>query len=235
MFMFFSLSAHAMSFFTKDVELVGMFIDELYGMTPDDFVSDVRGEEGKEEEVKEEEVKERYEDKYVVPLSKMMAVALSSEYVEGLMNNFVMESTPSGNVMMRYNSVKRSFEYYSDNIIPNRFLDVVARKFVCAYNCASLYEVEKVERDVPTEEVPKKVTSSVFAKFKTYNQPNQPNQRTSVKRRLIANNVVRNVISSNRYTSCGKMANMLMLKKVDRKMVDKDYGMSFVEYKQLKN
>jgi len=145
--------------------------------------------------------------------------------------------------MMRYNSEKQSFEYYSDNIVPNRFLDVVARKFVCAYNCASLYEVEKIERVVRLEEVPKKVTSSVFAKFKTYNQTkgqtnqiNQTNQqRTSTKRSLVANNVIRNVISSNRYTSCGKMANMVMLKKVDRKMVDKTYGMSFAEYKQLKN
>lgn len=251
LFMFFSLSAHATTFFTRELEIFGMFINDLYCIRTNEDLDDIGNEDQDQDQDKDDPKPiQRYEEKYVDALAKMENKELTPEYVEGLMNNFVMESTPSGNVMMRYNSVKESFEYYSDSIIPNRFLDVVARKFVTMYDCASLYDVEKAESVVnaPTVNVaqelkdPKenKPTSSVFAKFKTYNNgasnkasmsSSSSSQSTVVKKNL----PLKEVISSNRYTSCGKMANMMMLKKVDRKIVDKTYGMSFSEFKQLKS
>ena len=211
----------AMSHFPEGTKILTMCIDELYGIELIDD-EELELESESESESVEAVVAKRYEDKYVESYAKMLVVALTPEYTEGLMNNFVMESTPSGNVMMRYNSEKLSFEYYSDNIIPNRYLDVVARKFVCAYNCAVLYEAAKSETVVVSNTNTNTNTNkSVFVKLKTYNQPK--------KRCLTA----KEVISSNRYTSCGKMANMEMLKKVDRKIVDRTYGMSFSEYKQL--
>jgi hypothetical protein len=115
--------------------------------------------------------------------------------LEKLKNCVLMEKTPLGNVAMYYNSIKESFEYYSDSTIPYRFLEVVARKYVATYQCCPLYvimeeELKKYEKKVEeqrrkqeeerkielevshskegsTNYVPKK---NVFAKFKSYNK-----------------------------------------------------------------
>jgi hypothetical protein len=235
--------AHVMSFLPREVEILHMFLDEMYGVYVEEDVDIVTEILEDVQEVQKPALK--YEDKYVESIGKMAKKELSAEYVEGLMNNFVMESTPSGNVMMRYNSVKGSFEYYSDNIIPNRFLDVVSRKFVTMYDCTALYDAEEAEPNAPTaskeskESKDEKSSSGggVFAKFKTYNNSssNKASSASAPTTVMKKNIPAKEVISSNRYTSCGKMANMMMLKKVDRKIVDKTYGMSFADFKQLKN
>ncbi len=84
-----------------------------------------------------------------------------------------------------------------------------------------------VEPSAPIVEETKK---SVFAKFKTYNKGStHASADTSTKRSRIEPS---KVVDTNRYTSCGKIANMQMLQKVDRKQIDKTYAMSFAEYKK---
>jgi hypothetical protein len=39
--------------------------------------------------------------------------------------------------------------------------------------------------------------------------------------------------NANRYTWEGRVANLPMLKKVDRKIVDKNYALSFADFKQM--
>jgi len=56
-----------------------------------------------------------------------------------LSNNFVIENTPQGNVLMHYNKQKESFTYYSDLTIPYRYLEVVARKYVKMFDCRPLF------------------------------------------------------------------------------------------------
>ena len=240
-FMVVTLSVHIMSFFPHGMEVATMFINELYCIRVEEDMDDIE-EEDQDQEQPITTV-QRYEEKYVDSIAKMVKKELTPEYVEGLLNNFVMESTPSGNVMMRYNSVKGSFEYYSDNIIPNRFLDVVARKFVRTYDCAALYDAEKSEAltiIIPSETTQAKPASKVFAKFKTYNSGPSGNAASSTSSASLTSTVakknvpVKEVITSNRYTSCGKMSNIQILKKVDRKEIDKTYRMSFSEFKQLK-
>jgi hypothetical protein len=41
--------------------------------------------------------------------------------------------------------------------------------------------------------------------------------------------------SANRYTWEGRLSNMSLLKKVDRKVVDKKYAMSFADIKRLRH
>jgi hypothetical protein len=113
---------------------------------------------------------------------------------EKLINSFVIEKTPLGNVLMFYNNKRGSFEYYSDNTIPYRYLEVVGRKYVKMFHCRSLYfdmeeelrkYEEKLEKMQRLEEEEKKNKSSsqnsttsnlvndkknVFAKFKSYNK-----------------------------------------------------------------
>ena len=76
-------------------------------------------------------------------------------YLDGLKNSFVMEKTPLGNVLMYYNNSRKSFEYYSDNTIPYRYLETVARKYVLTFHCAYLYvdmEQELLEADKKAKE-----------------------------------------------------------------------------------
>jgi hypothetical protein len=56
---------------------------------------------------------------------------------------FVLENCPVGNVLMKYDSKKLSFEYYSDRVVPFRFLETIARKYAHNFHCADIYIVEK--------------------------------------------------------------------------------------------
>ena len=120
-----------------------------------------------------------------------------TQRVEKLKNNFVIETTPLGNVLMTYDYIKESFTYYSDNSIPYRYLEPVARKFVKQFDCKSIFidmeeelklqqekldkenlenelkiqqEKEKLEDAIKNNlpQIPQK--KNVFTKFKSYNK-----------------------------------------------------------------
>ena len=61
------------------------------------------------------------------------------ERLDKLKNSFVMEKTPLGNVLMLYNNKRGSFEFYSDNTIPYRYLEPVSRKYVKTFGCRPIY------------------------------------------------------------------------------------------------
>jgi hypothetical protein len=110
-----------------------------------------------------------------------------------LVNNFVMEMTPNGNVAMRYSADKGAFEYFSDRAVPRRFLEAVGRKYVITFQCPHLFvdtaaEIEvatvkhaeqaaktKVREDLQVAEKSKQI----FAKFKTYNKPGKKTAATN--------------------------------------------------------
>ena len=94
-------------------------------------------------------------------------------------------------------------------------------------------------------EQPKK---NVFAKLKSYNRDNsiksatvaldskklQPNipKNAAVNTKQDENMILKE--RANRYSYQGKMVNFSFLKKVDRKVVDKTYALSFAEFKKMK-
>jgi hypothetical protein len=108
-------------------------------------------------------------------------------------------------------------------------------------------QTEKNEQKEKVNEQGKK-DKDMFAKLKPYNsnsnnnidmakmgsrntlppqiKANLPNVNTSSEEMLLKEN-------ANRYTWEGRLANMSILKKVDRKVVDKNYSMSFADFKQL--
>ena len=94
----------------------------------------------KEEPVKVE-VKpiETYENKYKKRFSSLKETKTEEE-LKQLKNNILFEITPNGNTIMFYDSTKKSFEYYSDKVIPYRFLDSVAKKYVIQFHCKNIYE-----------------------------------------------------------------------------------------------
>ena len=199
--------------------------------------------------------------------------------LEGFMNNYVLEMTPQGNVYMRYNSSKKSFEYFSNNTIPYRYLEPVGRKYVLTYFCKPLFidieeELKKAQQKKDQEDQDKKdekerkdeldkgkgikglekeKEKDIYTKLKSYNndpttaaimktknrqsssmplppqiQANLPNVNSSVapEKMLLKEN-------ANRYTWEGRMSNLSLIKKVEKKHVDKNYEMSFADFKKM--
>ena len=118
--------------------------------------------------------------------------------LDRLKNNYISERTPMGNVYMRYNNLKNTFEYFSNNTIPYRYLETISRKYVTTFWCKPIYidieeELEKSEKKLDEDlnkekineemkklnkEIEKKnfnasnkePKKSVLAKFKNYNK-----------------------------------------------------------------
>ena len=199
------------------------------------------------------------------------------ERLDKLKNSFIMEKTPLGNVLMLYNNKRGSFEFYSDNTIPYRYLETVSRKYVKTFGCRPIYcdmeeelknyekkleEKEKEEKE--REQLEKRILEekrildeknmtvsvvaepkkNVFAKFKSYNKeagtghvniaappknsiPNNKVTETSSDEKVLLKE------NANRYSYEGKLSNFNFLKKVDRKIVDKKYAMTFADFKRL--
>ena len=198
------------------------------------------------------------------------------ERLDKLKNSFIMEKTPLGNVLMLYNNKRGSFEFYSDNTIPYRYLETVSRKYVKTFGCRPIYcdmeeelknyekKLEEKEREKEREELEKRILEekrvldeknmivgpvaepkkNVFAKFKSYNKEagtghvniaappknsipnNKVTEKSSDEKVLLKEN-------ANRYSYEGKLSNFNFLKKVDRKVVDKKYAMTFADFKRL--
>jgi len=186
------------------------------------------------------------------------AEELSQNYIieqrlDKLKNCFVIEKTPLGNVLMIYRN--SAFEYYSDNAIPYRYLETVARKYVKFFNCKQIYIDMEEELKIYEEKLNKQAEvnqnnlkinntkKNVFAKFKSYNKDALTGKVNMVPppKNNISNNIIPNennnekVIlkeNSNHYKYQGKLSNFNILKKIDRKVVDKKYGMSFSDFKK---
>ena len=202
-------------------------------------------------------------------ISETELIEKSKQYIldkklDNFINNYVIDMTPMGNVYMRYNNNKKSFEYFSNNTIPYRYLEPVGRKYVMTYFCKPLFvdieeELKKAqikkdeEKEIKDEkekekEKDKDKSKDVFARLKSYNKdsvnmmtknrqssnmplPPQikaklPNVNTSSDNMLLKEH-------ANRYTWEGRLANLSMLKKIEKKFVDKNYEMSFADFKKL--
>ena len=184
----------------------------------------------------------------------------------GMMNNYVCEHTPLGNVFMRYNQEKGSFEYFSNSTIPYRYLEPIGRKYVMSYHCKPLFfdleeELKKSEEKMKEkkEEQKKeeqKKPSAVFANFRKYNTnkeshvsvPSAPSKNRAPTSGNLPSHMkvnlpnVNNVSDkekmilkehANRYTYEGRLSNLSIVKKINRKLVDKKYAMTFAEFKKM--
>lgn len=201
---------------------------------------------------------EKYEDKYKSEYIKLNFRQLTSIEKENLKNNFVMETTPLGNVIMYYNIDKHSFVYYSDSTIPYRFLETVARKYITTFKCkdSSIYVDEnddEIDEKIPiTQEKQSEITDdtkptskvstattnkNVFAKFKNYNHPNSiPSTSMIVKNNPNKSSTQSNKQvkeNKNKYISEGKIVNFSFIKKIDKKQIVKRLNITFAEFKKM--
>jgi hypothetical protein len=190
--------------------------------------------------------------------------------LDGLINNYILEFTPLGNVYMRYNNEKKSFEYYSNSSIPYRYLETIGRKYVMTFRCKALFvdleeelriasekqalEKEKKESDKSLENNQRHkglVQKPIKQTFKSYNKDFKMDKNMMSSAKLGQNSMplqmkanLPNVNGSNgekqllkenanRYTWIDRLTNLQLLKKVDRKTIDKQYALSFADFKKM--
>ena len=208
-----------------------------------------------------------YPDKY---LEKFKSMPFDNESldVESLKNNIVVEHTPLGNVAMYYDIKREAFVYYSDSVMPYRYLEVVARKYVITFHCKRVFidmedEINKAKTKIEEQKNAKKLEEeqaqqaqaenqalelkeepkkkNVFANFKTYNKnttkdsSNKPTSGNSNATTTDNKNTEDLILkeNANHYTCDGRYSNFLVLKKVDKTLVDKRLKMSFADFKKM--
>ena len=186
-------------------------LNQMYGIEIDDD-EEQEQEQQKEQDQEEQQVKEhKYQDKY---LDRYLTAQSGCVPV----NSFVIEMTPVGNVIMQYNKEKESFVYYSDHIIPYRYLETVSRKYVCIFNCKQLF-IERHEEVVVKEEKEKEKEPR---RFNVLNQTAQ--KHVPVKKE-------EKEVKMNRYSNSGRFSNFATLQPVAKHITDKKRLMTFSEFK----
>lgn len=237
--------------FTKLEELYDKFLNEKHSY-----------------EVELSELKERMPD--LEKINKEAREFILKEKLDKLKNSYVMEYTPLGNVVMTYDNERGTFEYFSNNSIPYRFLEPVGRKYVMTYFCKPLFvdledELKRAEEKYDNDnaaaiEEKQRIAKinepkQIFANLKSYNTPllkttplnlpsknresskfvlppqikaNLPNVNTKLDKHLLKEN-------ANRYTWEGRFSNLILLKKIDRKQIDKKYAMTFADFKKMQS
>jgi hypothetical protein len=181
------------------------------------------------------------------------------ERFKKLENCYIMETTPQGNVLMMYKTDRKSFVYYSDHVIPYRYLEVAARKYIKMFNCRMIYvdmeeqlkiseeKWEQKEREQKEKEKEKEEKSeekkNVFAKFKSYNREGPsgrvntcaPPKNSVQPKEKECNTKILLKDKANRFSYEGKIINFNFLKRIDRKIVEKKYALSFSDFKKSIN
>lgn len=194
--------------------------------------------------------------------------AIVNKKLDQYINNYVLEYTPLGNVIMRYNNDKKSFEYFSNNTIPYRYLEPIGRKYVMTYLCKPIfidiedelkkaeekYDEEQKEKEKKQKDSEKKVsfkTHSFKAQFKSYNKDSKDMNSMPMKNRTNKNVLPPQIKANlpdvnkqssekmllkenaNRYTWEGRMANFVPLKKIDKKVMNKQLAMTYADFKKM--
>jgi len=157
------------------------------------------------------------------------------------MNLYVVECTPLGNVCMRYNNDKKSFEYFSNNTIPYRYLESVGRKYVTTYWCKPIFvnieeEIKKAEeknkeKKEKEDKNKKNNPRKIFAQLKSYKETQKNNKTHEQRRDAKEKQLVKE--NANRYTWEGRLTNFCPLKQIDKKILDKKLSMTYADFKKI--
>ena len=83
---------------------------------------------------------------YLDEFNNMKTSVLSEDFLNSLKYNFLKHNSPKGEIIMNYNHLYSSFDYYckKSNIIEFSYLDVVSRIYVVKNNCKNIY-IDKCE------------------------------------------------------------------------------------------
>lgn len=184
-------------------------LNNMYGVDNDNLEPQIQGQEQGIKGQEENKKVVPYESKYLERYNK-----LSSNGVSPNKNNFVIENTPVGNVVMKYDVDKESFFYYADHIMPFRHLETVSMKYVCMFDCKQIY-VERHEEIIPIQANQPKTTKDIL---------NQARNPTPVKKEKFE-------VKMNRYSNGGRFSNFNFLQPVAKHITDKKQLMKFSDFK----
>ena len=165
-----------------------------------------------------------FENKYLEEFHKLKSVSLSADKIESLSNSYLMVSTPVGNVAMYYDKKKEAFLYYSDSVVPFRYLEPVGRKYVIMFQCKDLFHDKETPTPTPkTEELQDKPMKTKDILNGIRNPQTLPPKKKVI---LVEK-------KTNRYTCMGRYSNFKMIKPVDKTIVNKNYSMTFSDFKKM--
>ena len=139
---------HTKDEYTENINVFGINmmlkffdIEEEYDEDPDDYDLEELYQDllkNKEELLKKMDETE----KMVMTEEEMRSKArdiIVNKKLDKYVDNYVLDLTPLGNIYMRYNNDKKSFEYFSNSTIPYRYLEPVGRKYVMTYWCKPIF------------------------------------------------------------------------------------------------
>jgi len=191
-------------------------IEEEYHEDPDDFdIEELYQDLLKN---KEELLKKMDETEKMImtdeEMHKKARDIIINKKLDKFIDNYILEHTPLGNIYMRYNNDKKSFEYFSNNSIPYRYLEPVGRRYVMTYWCKPIfvdieeelkraevrYEEEKKKKeedDKKIEEERKNNPRKILAQLKNYNKESKDVTMRPMKNRSNKNTVLPPQIKAN--------------------------------------
>lgn len=192
-------------------------------------------------------LKEKTEEELQYEIKEKSHTNMIENKLNQFINNYIIEYTPVGNVVMRFNNNKKSFEYFSNHSVPYRYLESIGRKYVLTYKCKNIFidmneELEKVKKlnEMKNDEEknggdkknklmkkPQVFKSQYMSVNKKIDIP--PN-RSSQSIINPINNVEIAVKDSNRYTWEGRFGDFKIIK--SDKKTDKNI-ISFKEFKRI--
>jgi hypothetical protein len=133
-------------------------------------------------------------------------------------NNYIMELTPYGNILMMYDEENNIFLYYCNKSIPNIILETVSKKFIIQFNCKYIYHKKSDNENSKDEKENNQNESDeldeVYGKFKQ--------KRAKRNLHLVESNI-------NRYKYLGKFDDFKILQNC-KKEVDKVKNISYEEF-----
>jgi hypothetical protein len=162
-----------------------------------------------------------FENKYLEEYNKLKSVSLSIDKIESLSNSYLMESTPVGNIVMYYDKKKEAFLYYSDSVVPFRYLEPVGRKYVIMFQCKDLFQDNNTQ------------TSDSKTTQQEDNKPMKTRDIINSIRNPQQKKVILVEKKTNRYTCMGRYSNFKIIKTVHKNIVDKNYSMTFSDFKKM--
>jgi hypothetical protein len=184
-------------------------LQEDYDEDPDDidfeelYIEIVKDKNTLNAELKEIESKTVTNEEY----KEIARKTIINKKLDKFVDNYVLENTPMGNIYMRYNNSKGSFEYFSNNTIPYRYLEPVGRKYVMTYWCKPIFvdieeelkraeikyteDMKKKEEDEKRrQEDMKNNPRNVMARMKSYNKDTKNQAATQPIKNRSSSNVL---------------------------------------------
>jgi hypothetical protein len=180
---------------------------------------------------------ELYNCKYIDEIESEDACDIDELRLQQLSHCVVMETTPSGMVIMYYDHSTETFTYYASRSISTKFLETIARKYACMFHCKSLliqHRITEEKNTATTEKTTENNTTkpkknSIYATFKTYPR-NERNERGSNKTESPSNGEKADVepILANKFKLLGRVDDFKFLQ--SQTISHKTSNISFMDF-----